>query len=84
MRLIVYLDFDLANTGVKGAYKQSGNIQQDVYMRPPKRLTPHSSTLWKLIRLPYRMVEVMRPWPYAVEISLIETYDASKLISVER
>lgn len=77
-------DFDIATADVKGAYMQPGCIQRDLYVRPPKRLAPRSSTLLKLIRLPYGIIEAGRQWLCAVEAWLIRTYTVSKLITVDK
>lgn len=61
MRLLLLLatihDFDNATADVKGAYMQFENIQRDL---PPKQLAPLSSTIWKVVRLPYGIFKAGR------------------------
>lgn len=49
------------------AYLQSGPIQRKVFVRPPRGWKGKSFTLWKLLKLPYGIVEAGRQWQKTVE-----------------
>lgn len=77
--LTALLNFYLATANVKGAYMQSGIIQQNIYVRPLKRLASRRLFKWKLNRLPYGIVEAKRLWLCALETWLL---DQNKLYTV--
>lgn len=78
--LAMVLDFKIATADVKGAYIQSGRIRCELYVRPPKNVA-ESNVLWKLLRLPYAVVEAWCQWLWVIEQWLTEVYRL-KLIQV--
>lgn len=71
LSLVTFLRFDIWTADIKGAYLQSGPIKREVYVRPPKDYTNMTNTrrevLWKLLKLPYDIVEAGRQWKLALE-----------------
>lgn len=78
------LNFSLATADVQGAYMQSGPIQRDIYVRPPRRIDHRQSTAWKLLRLPYGIVEAGRQWLCAIEDWLTRKYNMNRVLGVEQ
>lgn len=57
----------IATSDVKKAYLQSGFLDKDAYMRPPKGWDSSRATVWKLLRPAYVLVESGRIWQLAIE-----------------
>ena len=60
-------NFRLMLIDVKGAYLQSGNIGRRIYIHPPKEYGEGRRKLWRLIKLPYGIVEAGRQWMLTCE-----------------
>lgn len=64
LSIVTFLGFRLGFADIKGAYLQSGPIQRQIYVRPPKEWQGTrgrlSKILWKLTKLPYGIVEAGR------------------------
>lgn len=58
--LTTFLGLRLGLADVKGAYLQSGPIQRELYVRPPREWKGPRGILWKLTKLPYGIVEAGR------------------------
>lgn len=84
LSLSVMLRLEIATADVKGAYMQSGRIQRDIYVRPPRSHSNRHAPLWKLRRLPYGIVEAGRQWLCAVENWLLREYRVSRVSSMEQ
>lgn len=56
--------FNLGQIDIKAAYFQSGPIRRRIYVRPPRELLLFR-TIWKLLSLPYGIVEAGRQWQLA-------------------
>lgn len=67
LSLVTFLDFRIATADITGAYLQSGPIKRDIYVRPPRDWGCDRSILWKLLKLPYGIVEAGRQWQTVVE-----------------
>lgn len=71
LSLVTFLGFMVKTADIKGAYMQSGPIQRDIYVRPPREwhyIENYSrGILWLLTKLPYGIVEAGRQWMLAVE-----------------
>lgn len=71
LSITTFLGFSIITSDIKGAYLQSGPIKREIYVRPPKEW--HSvfgykrGMLWKLLKLPYGIVEAGRQWMLVVE-----------------
>lgn len=83
LSLALILDFDIATADVKGAYMQSGPIKRELYVRPPKHIA-HRNVLWKLLRLPYGIVEAGRQWFCAAENWLTTVYGLTRIHAVDQ
>ena len=70
--------FQLGKIDVKKAYLQSGPIKREIYVRPPREWNsasdayPKRGILWKLLKLPYGIVEAGRQWQLVAESWLLE------------
>lgn len=60
--LATILGFNMATADIKGAYMQSGPIQREVYVRPPKDCHRKRGMVWKLLKLPYGLTDAGRQW----------------------
>lgn len=71
LSLVTFLGFHIKTADIKGAYLQSGPIQRNIYVRPPREWHYSGSytrgILWLLTKLPYGIVEAGRQWMLAVE-----------------
>lgn len=82
--LPMVLDFKIATADVKGAYMQSGPIKRKLYVRPPKSVAGRDM-LWKLLRLPYGIVEAAgRQWLCVIEQWLTEEYGLTRIQAVNQ
>lgn len=77
------LKFCIATADIKGAYMQSGPIKRTLFVRPPKKLC-QKGMVWKLLRLPYGIVEAGRQWLCAVEQWMLEEYGLDKVPAVDQ
>ena len=64
---VTFLGMRLAMADIKGAYLQSGPIQREIYVRPPREWTDARGKVWKLTKLPYGIVEAGRQWAKTIE-----------------
>ena len=67
LSIVTFLGFRLGMADIKGAYLQSGPVKREIYVRPPREWEGCRSTLWKLTKLPYGIVEAGRQWQKTVE-----------------
>lgn len=71
LSIVTFLGFRLGFADIKGAYLQSGPIQRDIYVRPPKEWQGARGmlwrVLWRLTKLPYGIVEAGRQWQKTIE-----------------
>ena len=67
LSIVTFLGFLLGMADIKGAYLQSGPIKREIYVRPLREWEGSRSTLWKLTKLPYGIVEAGRQWQKTIE-----------------
>lgn len=73
------LGFTIATADVKGAYMQSGEINRDIFVRTFEPVSSPRGMLWKLLRLPYGIVEAGRQWLCAVEHWMTTEYKLAQV-----
>lgn len=56
---------------IKSAYMQSGPINRELYVRPPKEYNGQRGILWRLLKLPYGISEAGRQWAKVIETWLL-------------
>lgn len=57
LSLEMCLGFSFGTADVKGAYVQSGAISREVYVRPLRDCYRRRGMIWRLLKLPYGMVD---------------------------
>lgn len=71
LSIVTFLGFRLGFADIKGAYLQSGPIQRQIFVRPPKEWQGARGMLWKVLwrltKLPYGIVEAGRQWQKTIE-----------------
>eukprot|EP00177_Eucheuma_denticulatum_P007832 GFKZ01014258.1.p1 GENE.GFKZ01014258.1~~GFKZ01014258.1.p1 ORF type:complete len:1202 (-),score=97.36 GFKZ01014258.1:1881-5486(-) len=71
LSLVTFLSFDIWTADIKGAYLQSGPIKRTIYVRPPMEWAETygqgRNILWRLVKLPYGIVEAGRQWMLVIE-----------------
>lgn len=67
LSLVTFLGFRNGTADIKGAFLQSGPIDRDVYIRPPREWPTVRGMLWKLRKLPYGIANAGRQWQKVVE-----------------
>jgi len=82
--LTVFLGFRLGTVDVKGAYLQSGPITRDIYVRPPREWKGPRGILWKLVKLPYGIVEAGRQWQKAIENWMLNEAGFERVLGVSQ
>lgn len=68
-----FIGLSLTIAEVKGAYLQSGPIQREIFVRPPREWIRKRGCLWKLKKLPYGIIKAGRQWPKEVEEWMLST-----------
>ena len=61
----------LGSTDYVSAFIQSGDIQRELYVRPPRELSGPRGSLWQLHSLPYGIAEANRKWSQIIDHWLI-------------
>lgn len=84
LSLVTFLCFRLATADIKGAYLQSGPIQRDIYVRPPKEWCGPRGILWKLLKLPYGIVEAGRQWQKTVESWMLNEAGLERVLGISQ
>lgn len=77
------LDFSFGVADVKGAYMQSGPAKRDIFVRPPRESHVRGK-IWKLLRLPYGIVEAGRQWLCSIESWMLKEYFMERVTGVEQ
>ena len=60
LSIATLLPFRIGLIDIKGAYRQSGPIKRDIYVRPPIEVGEKRGVIWKLVKLPYGITEAGR------------------------
>lgn len=79
----VLLGFCFGTADVKGAYMQSGPAKRDIFMRPPKEYRSRGN-IWKLLRLPYGIVEAGRQWLCVIEDWMMNVYFMERVHGIDQ
>lgn len=67
LSILVLLGFSFGSIDIKSAYLQGGNIQREIYMRPPQGWTSSPFIVWKLRKYAYGLSESGRIWQLVLE-----------------
>ena len=67
LSMAVIHKFTLATLDISKAYLQAGDLQRDIYMRPPTGWEASRGEVWKLLKPAYGLVESGRLWQTTVE-----------------
>lgn len=78
------LGFLFGTGDIKGAFMQSGPIKRDVYVRPPRDCYRKRGIVWKLLKLPYGLVDAGRQWLIKIESWMIEEYGLERVFGVSQ
>lgn len=88
LSIITVLGFRLGFADIKGAYLQSGPIQRDIFVRPPKEWQGARGmlwrVLWRLTKLPYGIVEAGRQWQKTVESWMLSEGDLETVFGLSQ
>lgn len=88
LSLVTFLGFAIKTADIKGAYLQSGPIKRDIYVRPPREWYFNhrykKGTLWKLIKLPYGIVEAGRQWMLTIEHWMLTAGGMSRVFGISQ
>lgn len=84
LSLAVLLGFKVWTADVKGAYMQSGLIDRLLFVRPPRGWNGPRGVLWRLLRLPYGIVEAGRQWLCCIEHWMIRVYRLVRVKSIDQ
>lgn len=74
LSLAAYHKYVVAKVDRSGAFLQGGNLEREIYVRPPTSWMNRNSELWKLVKPAYGLVESGRTWQLACEKWMRETY----------
>lgn len=76
------LNFRLGFLDIQKAYLQSGPIQREIFVRPPRECGADRGTVWKLMKLPYGITDVGRQWAKVFESWLIKEEKFERVFGV--
>lgn len=69
------LRFRIVFADIKDSYLQSGPIQREIYVRPPKKWQVAPGVLWKVLwrltKLPYRIFKAGRQWQKTIKRGML-------------
>lgn len=82
--LTTFLGFRIGLADVMGAYLQSGPIARDIYVRPPREWMGNRKKLWKLIKLPYGIVEAGRQWQKVIEEWMLNEAGLERIFGISQ
>ena len=71
LSIAVCFGFDIGGVDVSKAYHQSGDPPRAIRIRPPADCS-HGRVVWRLLSLPYGLVDASRQWQLSVEVWLID------------
>lgn len=74
----IMLAFRLGTADVKGAYIQRDLAKGNIVLRPTREYKLQGK-IWKLLQLPYGIVEAERQWICAIEDCMLATYNMERL-----
>ena len=71
LSLATIVRFSLSTIDISGAYLQEGELNSDIYMKPPRGWEAYPGELWKLEKPAYGLVDSGRLWHLCIEDWLI-------------
>ena len=74
LSLAAIFKLKLATIDISKAYLQSGELEREIYMRPPDTFMKQRGELWKLKKPAYSLVESGRLWQLTIEPWMIDEY----------
>lgn len=84
LSIVTFLGFRFGMVDIKGAYLQSGPIQQEIFLRPPREWQGRRRLLWLLTKLPYGIVEAGRQWQKTVESWMLSDGKLERVIGLSQ
>ena len=75
LSLAAIFKLKLATIDISKAYLQSGELEREIYMRPPDTFMKQPGELWKLKKPAYGLVESGRLWQLTIEPWMIDEYE---------
>lgn len=84
LSLATFLGFRTATADIKGAFLQSGPIDRDIYVRPPRDWGFIRGILWKLLKLPYGISNAGRQWQKAVEQGMLTEAGLERILGLSQ
>jgi hypothetical protein len=66
------MNFELAGVDAKKAYHHSGRAPRNILVRPPAEYLAGRRSIWRLLNLPYGLVDAGRQWQLAFERWLLD------------
>ena len=84
LSIVTFLRFRLGMVDIKGAYLQSGPIQREIFVRPPREWQGRRGLLWLLTKLPYGIVEAGRQWQKTVESWMLRDGKLERIIGLSQ
>lgn len=64
--IAICLDFTFGTGDINGAFMHSRLIQREVYARPPRDFFRKRGMLWKLLKLPYGIIDAGGQWMFKI------------------
>lgn len=88
LSLTSFLGFKVCTADIKGAFLQSGPIQREIYFKPPREWhyvqKYRKGVLWKLLKMPYGIVEAGRQWMIASEEWMIKEAGLKRVFGISQ
>ena len=82
LSLATFLGYRIGTADIKGAFLQSGPIQREIFVRPPRSWSSKRSVLWKLRKLPYGIADAGRQWQKTVESWMLEQSGFERVLGI--
>lgn len=84
LSLLTFFGFCIASAHIKGAFLQSGLIQIDIYVRPPRHRSSIRGILWKLLKPPYGIADAGRQWEKVVEKWMLSDAGLERIFGISQ
>lgn len=85
---MIFLGFQIWNADIKGAYLQSSPIKRAIYVKPPRDWIRIGKCkrieLWKLLKIPYGIVEAGRQWMICIEDWMLTKGRLERLLGISK
>lgn len=76
------LKFQIEDVDIKGAYLQSGQIERNIYVRPPFEVNIARGKIWLLRKLLDWIAKVGRQWALTFKNWMLNTYGFARVNSI--